>query len=671
MAVEATKASRPVMAWPLLAVTAVAAGAHGWLPGTDATAVAVIGVFTVGTALCGVMVATRRPANACGWLLLGVGAVLAGGATTAAYAKAAAADEASWPLGEAAAWVASWSTIPGFTALGFLVLLYPTGKLPSSRWRVVAWAGAIGGIGLVLANALRPGPMPATTTVDNPLGVVAAGDAVKLLEVAAPVILAGFVVGSLAAVALRYRGATGATREQLKWLLYAAVMATSTVIFAGAAPAGVLNDLSFFLVVAGLLAIPVAVAVAILGHDLLDIDAVINRTAVYGVLTLGMGAVYVLVAAGFGTTIGERLPVGVSLVATTAVAVVLVPLRSALQGVTDRAMYGERHDPYRALTGLARQLADARLPGEVLGGVAATVARSMRLASARLEVRRGGAFETIARHGEIIEGAGRCFDLTHRRELVGRLVVATTPGETLSRRDARLLEDLAVHLGALVESARLAQDLDRSRTALVATRADERRRLRHDLHDGLGPGLAGIAFGLGAARNRLGDNPAEVDELLERLQAQARAAVGEVRALVEGLAPIELADAGLTEAIRAGAAAIGFGAASDGCQLSLDVGELGSLSAAVELAAYRIAMEALANVARHACASGAWLHLRRDEALWLEVADDGAGMPAGFVAGVGVTSMRSRAAELGGTLTIEARPGGGTTVACRLPAAAG
>ena len=260
-------------------------------------------------------------------------------------------------------------------------------------------------------------------------------------------------------------------------------------------------------------------------------------------------------------------------------------------------------------------------------------------------------------------------------------MVAPLPGETLSRRDTRLLEDLAVHVGGLVHGARLAQDLDRSRAALVTTRADERRRLRRDLHDGLGPGLAGIAFGLGAARNRLRDDPDAADALLERLQAQARGAVGEVRGLVEGLAPVELEEAGLTESIRAGAARIGFGIPPDGermgfgvpssCELSVDSGHLGPLPAALELAAYRIVMEALANVTRHARATRVWVSLRRDAALWLEVADDGDGMPSGFVAGVGVTSMRARAAELGGTLTIEPRTAGGTTVACRLPGAGG
>jgi signal transduction histidine kinase len=654
----------------MVAVTAMAAVGNGLLPEVPAADAVVIGVFTLGTALCGALVASRRPSNACGWLLLGVAVVLSGGAVDQSYAQAAAAADGSWPLAEGAAWLASWLAIPGFAGLGFLVLLYPSGRLPSSRWRAVPWCGAAGAAGLVLSNALRPGPLSATTAVDNPLGVDAAGGALALLENAASLALMGFVVASLASLAFRFRGSTGATREQVKWLLYAAGMSTVTLVFAGVA-SGVVNELSFYLAVAGMLAIPVAVAVAILAHDLFDIDAVINRTAVYGVLTLGVGAVYVLVAAGFGTVIGERLPVGVSLVATAVVAVVLVPLRGLLQGVADRAMYGERHDPYRALTGLARELAAARPPGEVLGGVAETVARSLRLADVRLDVRRGEAFEEIARHGASGDGDGHPFDLTHRGELVGRLVVATAPGETLSRRDTRLVEDLAVHVGGLVHGARLAQDLDRSRAALVTTRADERRRLRHDLHDGLGPGLAGIAFGLGAVRNRLRDDPAAADALLERLQAQARGAVGEVRGLVEGLAPVELEEAGLTEAIRAGAARIGFGLQAGSCALAIDAEDLGLLGAAVELAAYRIVMEALANVARHARAHQAWVGLHRNGALFLEVADDGDGMPAGFVAGVGLASMRARAAELSGTLTVEPRAGGGTMVACRLPGAGG
>ena len=223
-----------------------------------------------------------------------------------------------------------------------------------------------------------------------------------------------------------------------------------------------------------------------------------------------------------------------------------------------------------------------------------------------------------------------------------------------------------MHIAGLVHGRRLALDLDRSRTALISSRVDERRRLRRDLHDGLGPELAGVAFGLGAVRNLLRQDPDAAETLLGHLEAQTRDAVGQVRGLVEGLAPPDLEAAGLVEAIRAGGARIGLGTSLP-CVLSIETVDLPVLPAVVELAAYRVAMEALANVARHAAASMAVVRLSVNEGLHLEIDDDGVGMPSGFVAGVGVTSMRERALEVGGRVVIERRPDGGTTVACVLP----
>lgn len=290
----------------------------------------------------------------------------------------------------------------------------------------------------------------------------------------------------------------------------------------------------------------------------------------------------------------------------------------------------------------------------------------MRLAQVQLDVRRGEELEPIARYGVSAPGDASVFPLTHQGELVGRLTVSTLPGESLTKRDTDLLEDLGVHIAGLVHGRRLAQDLDRSRAALIRSRVDERRRLRRDLHDGLGPELAGVTFGLGAVRNLLRQDPDAAEALLGHLEAQTRDAVGQVRGLVEGLAPPDLEATGLVEAIRAGGARIGFGT-SLRCVLTIETDDLPVLPAAAELAAYRVAMEALANIARHAAADTAVVRLSVNEALHLEIDDDGVGMPADFVAGVGVTSMRERALEVGGRLVIERRPDGGTTVACVLP----
>lgn len=652
------------MVWlPLVGAVVLVVGSAA-IPGVELVGAVVVGILVLGTALSGSLVVSRRPANPCGWLLTSAALFFAAGTAAVSYAKASVEEHRDWPYTEAVAWLASWLTIPGFVCLGFLILLYPSGTLVSHRWWWVARAGIAGVTGLSVSAALQPGPLPALSALDNPLGVGAAG-LWETTETISGLVLVLFAAASLASLGIRFRRATGATRQQIRLLLYAACLTAATLLFAGVA-SGVVNELGFYLGTVGLLAIPAAVATGILGHDLLDLDAVINRTVVYAMLTLGVAAVYVLVAAGFGTVIDETVPVGVSLVATAAVAVLLVPMRGALQQVVDRAMFGARSDPYAALTGLSRELAAARPAADVLPGVAETVGRSLRLAQVQLDVRRGEELEPIARYGVSAPGDASVFPLTHQGELVGRLTVSTLPGESLTKRDTDLLEDLGVHIAGLVHGRRLAQDLDRSRAALIRSRVDERRRLRRDLHDGLGPELAGVTFGLGAVRNLLRQDPDAAEALLGHLEAQTRDAVGQVRGLVEGLAPPDLEATGLVEAIRAGGARIGFGT-SLRCVLTIETDDLPVLPAAAELAAYRVAMEALANIARHAAADTAVVRLSVNEALHLEIDDDGVGMPADFVAGVGVTSMRERALEVGGRLVIERRPDGGTTVACVLP----
>lgn len=339
------------MVWlPLVGAVVLVVGSAA-IPGVELVGAVVVGILVLGTALSGSLVVSRRPANPCGWLLTSAALFFAAGTAAVSYAKASVEEHRDWPFTEAVAWLASWLTIPGFVCLGFLILLYPSGTLVSHRWWWVARAGIAGVTGLSVSAALQPGPLPALSALDNPLGVGAAG-LWETTETISGLVLVLFAAASLASLGIRFRRATGATRQQIRLLLYAACLTAATLLFAGVA-SGVVNELGFYLGTVGLLAIPAAVATGILGHDLLDLDAVINRTVVYAMLTLGVAAVYVLVAAGFGTVIDETVPVGVSLVATAAVAVLLVPMRGALQQVVDRAMFGARSDPYAALTGLA------------------------------------------------------------------------------------------------------------------------------------------------------------------------------------------------------------------------------------------------------------------------------------------------------------------------------
>jgi signal transduction histidine kinase len=263
--------------------------------------------------------------------------------------------------------------------------------------------------------------------------------------------------------------------------------------------------------------------------------------------------------------------------------------------------------------------------------------------------------------------------LVYQQQPVGRLVLAPrAPGEAFTAAERRLLDDLARQVGVAAHAVRLTADLQRSRQRLVTAREEERRRLRRDLHDGLGPALAGVAMQLGAAQALVDRDPAKVRTLLGTLQDQLRAAIADIRRLVYDLRPPALDELGLAGALREQATRFTTEqtASADGDHPTVRVEapeRLPGLPAAVEVAAYRIATEALTNVARHAHARACTLRLACNGGLELEVRDDGCGLPDRPRAGVGLASMRERAAELGGTCTVEALAGGGTLVRARLP----
>jgi signal transduction histidine kinase len=261
----------------------------------------------------------------------------------------------------------------------------------------------------------------------------------------------------------------------------------------------------------------------------------------------------------------------------------------------------------------------------------------------------------------------------YQNEAVGELYLAPrAPGDSFTAADERLLRDLARHAGVAAHAVQLTAelqranaDLQRSRARLVTTREEERRRLRRDLHDGLGATLTGLTFGLDTASNLLTHNPDAVRDLLHDLKTQAQTAIADIRHLVYDLRPPALDELGLAGALQEQVSHYQL----DGVQLRLESPErLPVLPAAVEVAAYRIALEALANVVRHAHARSCTIRLALSgDALAVEVQDDGVGLPPGCHAGVGMRAMRERAAELGGSVTAEPTPTGGTCICARLP----
>jgi signal transduction histidine kinase len=433
-----------------------------------------------------------------------------------------------------------------------------------------------------------------------------------------------------------------------------------------------------------LLMIPLSLAMAILRSRLWDIDILINRALVYGALTVCVIGIYVLVVGYLGALFrtGGNLPI--SLMATGVVAVLFQPLRDRLQRGVNRLIYGERDDPYAVVARLGRRLEGTLAPDAVLPTLVETVVQALKLPYAAVLLKQGEQFVTAAEYpGKETSAQGgeeklATLSLVYQGETVGKLLLAPrAPGESFSPADQRLLAVLTQQAGVAAHTVQLTTDLQHSRERLISAREEERRRLRRDLHDGVGPTLASMSQRIDAAAYMVRDDPDEAIVLLRDLKGQVRATLADLRRLVYALRPPTLDELGLLAAVREHAAQYAgiAGGAPGETTLHITIeapGPLPALPAAVELAAYRIALEALTNVVRHAGASACFIDfavtaLGGRKMLTVDIRDNGIGLPDERRAGVGLTSMRERAAELGGTCLIEPAPGGGTRVSAHLP----
>jgi signal transduction histidine kinase len=361
--------------------------------------------------------------------------------------------------------------------------------------------------------------------------------------------------------------------------------------------------------------------------------------------------------------------------ATGLVALLFQPLRERLQRGVNRLMYGERDDPVAVLDRLGQRLEATVAHQAVLPGLVETVAQALKLSYVAVELEEGEECQVAAAYGLPVDETIR-LPLIYQAETIGHLVVAPrAPGESFNPVDQLLLENIAHQAGAAVHTVQLTADLQRARQRLVTTREEERRRLRRDLHDGLGPVLASQGLKLAASQQLLGRDPATASQLLDEVMAQNEATVAEVRRLVYDLRPPALDELGLVEAIRDYVVeANGSSPLSIGLQITIEEPPDGlpPLTAAVEVAAYRIALEGMTNAARHAQAQDCVIAFSLDKTvkhatLKLEISDNGAGLPDGFRTGIGLTSMRERAEEVGGTLAVESDEVNGTRVIARLP----
>jgi signal transduction histidine kinase len=330
-------------------------------------------------------------------------------------------------------------------------------------------------------------------------------------------------------------------------------------------------------------------------------------------------------------------------------------------------MYGERDEPYLVLSQLGHRLESTFAPGEVLSTIVETVAQALKLPYVAIALAVLDDFEIAAEYGDPVDQP-LVLPLTYQAETIGQLICGPrSPGEPFNAAERQLLEDMAHQAGVAVHAVRLSADLQRSRERLVTTREEERRRLRRDLHDGLGPELASLILKLQAARNMIDRDPNAADSLLAELKTQVQEAIADIRRLVYNLRPPALDELGLIPAVRETAASHNM---AGGLRVEVEGPDaMPPLPAAVEVAAYRIAQEALHNVAKHARADSCVVRFTLKDALELEVLDNGVGPPDALRAGVGLTSMRERASELGGSFKFEPVAEGGARVYARLPLA--
>jgi signal transduction histidine kinase len=389
----------------------------------------------------------------------------------------------------------------------------------------------------------------------------------------------------------------------------------------------------------------------------------------WALLAASIVVLYTGAVAGLGRLVGGSGPTWFLVAATGVIALVAEPLRHKVQSLTDRLVYGDRDNVLSLVRQVMSHVSAAGDSEDLLPALASALGREMRLDSVAIDVAHGdGGWDRAAAYGSPT-GFDREIPLQYQGEAVGRLVVGSSRSASLRPRDSVTLDELATPLALAVSWVRLADDLRRSGLAAVSAREEERRRLRRDLHDGLGPALTGISLGLRSAIRRLersvdGDGVSPPIELLDRLANEVDGAVAEVKRIVRDLRPSTLDQLGLIGALGEFTRSL-----VDTVDLTVELpGEDPALPAVVEVAVYRIVTEALTNVVRHANAEHCWLRMAAAEAVDIDVVDDGVGLAEPVSNGTGLTAMRERVSELGGTVTLTRNRPRGTWLHVRLPA---
>ena len=667
------------------------------------------GLLAVGFGGVGALLTWRRPGHLVGWVFAAAGMVVAVDFASFEYGLAVSAGR-NLPFGEYVGWLQLWIWVP-FVALitVYLFLLFPAGQLPGPRWRLVSWmAGGFVAIAIT-GLALTPGSdRPNLPGLRNPFGVAPSWVPFD----AAVAGIAGLVgCAVLAAWSLYSRARRGPTveRQQIRWLAYSGCLVALVLVPAVSLSltAGIPGRVAAGALMVAVMAMPVAVAVAVLRYRLYDLDIVVRKTVVAALVAGAFTAIYALVVVAAGAVTGRPGSSPLTFAAAALAAVLLQPIRVRAGLLADRLVYGKRATPYEVLSEFSGQVAStysladvlprlARMLGEATGAERAEVwmqtagaeqlaaawpARAQSVAppggpaaapdpellAATLMVpaaAAGLAFVAAPGPDSEEDGRTRVFEVEHQGEQLGSLRVTSSAREPLTPAGERLVRAVAGQAGLVLRNVGLIEDLRASRQRLVAAADQARRGLERDLHDGAQQQLVALRITLGLARQMVQSSPEEAASLLAQTEHAAAEALDELRDLARGIYPPLLADLGLAAALEAQAqkAALPVTIAAHGT---------GRYSQEVEAALYFSILEALQNTAKYAQASAARVTLCRDgQFLVFTVDDDGTGFDQAMTSmGTGTQGMADRMAALGGSLQITSAPGRGTRVTGRVLAA--
>jgi signal transduction histidine kinase len=668
--------------------------ARGDLASNLALSVSVAAYATLGALI------VRRAGNAVGWIMLAAGAVQGFLAIASVYAVIGLKTfPGSLPAPRQVGTLAECSFPAVVFTVAFMFLLFPTGTLPSRRWRPVAAAGlvlaALTTAGLVVhprpVTLLAPGG--ASLTFPNPL---AAGDPGPILRTVLIGTLNGlsavflpFLAATFVSLAVRYRAGGRRLRQQVKWLALTAVGFVACLLIALLGIA----DGQAWLTTAGytavqliaLFGIPAAMALAILRHRLYGIDVIISRAVVYSLLSASATGVYAGIVLGIGTFVGHRSGPVLTIAAAVTIALLFQPLRRRAQLLANRLVYGHRATPYQALSDFAGSMAGQLDLAEAVDRMVSVLAGATGADRAEAWIRVGpelrpaaiwppgsprpAAVTIGAGHGlPRFAGASRAVAVTHGGELLGALCLRKPPNEALTSTEDELIRHLASQAGLVLRNAALTaqlratiEELRASRRRLVEAQDAERRKIERNLHDGAQQQLIALTIHLALLEESAHDPPA-VRELASAVKEGVRAALDDLRDLARGIYPPLLADQGLVPALLAQARRASL-------PVQIDADGIGRYPQDAEAAVYFCTLEALQNIAKYASASRARICLSgSDDSLEFTVTDDGAGFDTATTRyGTGLQGMADRLAALGGALHVRSQPGHGTILSGALP----